>query len=82
VAWLERRLKSPRSRHILAAAALTAVTIEVWSGPVPTQPFTRVPPIYERLRELPAPIMLVEVPFYPPDAFFENGEYMLNATAH
>ena len=26
--------------------------------------------------------MLVEVPFYPTNLMFENGEYMLNATGH
>jgi hypothetical protein len=30
----------------------------------------------------PGPVLLAEVPFYQPDAAFENGEYVLNATGH
>ena len=41
-----------------------------------------MPPIYTELRDLRDPVLLVEVPFYPPDMIFENGEYMVNATAH
>jgi hypothetical protein len=41
-----------------------------------------VPSIYALLAETSEPVMLVEVPFYPADAVFENGEYVLNATAH
>ena len=82
VAWLEQRRASMRSRIALVAALLAAVTVEVWQSPVRTQPFNRVPSIYALLAEASEPVMLVEVPFYPADAIFENGEYVLNATAH
>ena len=42
----------------------------------------RIPAVYSIVRDAPSPVLLVEVPFYPPDAMFENGEYVLNATAH
>jgi hypothetical protein len=81
-AWLERRLTSRNVRIGLAAALLAGVTVEVWQSPVRTQPFDGVPAIYSMLAESPTPVMLVEAPFYPPEAVFENGEYVLNATAH
>jgi hypothetical protein len=81
-AWLERRLKSPRLRAALVAAALVLVTAEAWQGPVRTTPFAGVPRIYTLLEDQPAPVLLVEVPFYPADAVFENGDYVLAATAH
>jgi hypothetical protein len=81
-AWLERRLSSMRARVALVATLLVLVTAEAWQGPVVTQPFTGVPRIYTLLNNPPAPVLLVEVPFYPPDAVFENGDYVLNATAH
>ncbi len=28
------------------------------------------------------PVLLAEVPFYPPEAVYENGEYVVNATLH
>jgi hypothetical protein len=82
VAWLERRAPSERWRRAIVAVALAGVTIEAWSGPIRTEPFRRVPPIYDVLADAPAEVLLVEVPFYPGHATFENGEYMLNATAH
>jgi hypothetical protein len=62
--------------------ALLLVTVEAWSAPIHTRVFGGVPAIYERLRDLPGPVRLVEVPFWPPEAFFENGEYVINSTAH
>ena len=82
LAWISSRVASARRRAWLAGAALLLVTAEAWSAPVYTVPFTGVPPIYEQLRDLPEPVLLVEMPFWPPEAFFENGEYVLNATAH
>jgi len=34
------------------------------------------------LRDEPGDVLLAEMPFYPPDAVVENGEYVLNATGH
>ena len=46
------------------------------------EPFTRVPAIYSIVADAPDPVRLVELPFYPPDAIFANGEYVFNSTAH
>jgi hypothetical protein len=81
VAWIQRRV-SPRLAPIVAAAALVLVTAEAWQGPVRTEPFTRVPPIYALLAEPGEPVVLVEVPFFPPHLVHFNGEYVLNSTAH
>ena len=82
VASLERRLASARARIALLSIVLAAVTIEVWQSPIRTERFRGVPPIYRLLKDLEEPVMLVEAPFYPADAVFENGEYVINATGH
>jgi hypothetical protein len=82
VAWLEGRMRSPRLGAAVVALALVLVTAEVWQGPVRTQPFEGVPPIYALLTESDTPVSVVEVPFWPPDAVHFNGEYVLNSTAH
>lgn len=65
-----------------AALMLAGVTVEQLHVPIRTTPFTGVPAVYSLLRDEPGPVLLAEMPFYPPDAVFENGEYVLNATAH
>jgi hypothetical protein len=80
VAALERRF--PNRFGLVTVALVAAVTAEAWSGPVRTTSFDGVPPIYEHLAQATEPVRLVEVPFYPPELIFENGEYVLNATAH
>lgn len=82
VAWLERRATSRRTARVIGAIATLLVTAEAWSGPIATVPFRRVPAVYDDLARAASPVMLVEVPFYPADGIFGNGEYMLNATAH
>src|SRR4029453_7916471 len=37
---------------------------------------------YSLLAKEPGRVVLVEVPFYPAHAFFENSTYLVNATAH
>jgi hypothetical protein len=81
-AWLERRLHSRTGRGMLVAIVLGLVTAEVWMAPIKTVPFDGVPPIYRHLADAPGPVRLIELPFYPPDGIFMNGEYVLNATAH
>ena len=81
-AWLERRVVTGRARTALSFALLAGVTVEAWQSPIRTQPFDGVPAIYSLVADDPGPVLLVEVPFYPPDAMFENGEYVLNATGH
>lgn len=82
VAWLQQRSSSPRVRAALAAVMLALVTAEAWSGPIHTVPFAGVPGIYRHVADAPEPVMLAEMPFFPPEAVFQNGEYVLNATAH
>jgi hypothetical protein len=82
VAWLQRRARSPTASSAIAGVALLLVSMETWSGPIRTEPFTRVPPIYRLLAHTGTPVMLVEVPFSPANLVFENGEYVLNATEH
>jgi len=83
VSALERRFSAqPRMMRLIAAGAVILVTVEAWSGPVRTTSFTRVPAIYSLLATMPEPVRLVEVPFYPADAIFENAEYVFNSTAH
>ena len=66
----------------LPMTALALVTAEAWTAPILTVPFTGVPPVYELLASEPDSVLLAEMPFYPADAVFENGEYQLNSTAH
>jgi hypothetical protein len=81
-AWIERRIASPRRRAIAVAVALAAITAEAWQGPVATREFRGVPAVYSLLAGEPPSTLLVEVPFYPADAIFRNGEYVLNSTSH
>ncbi len=74
--------RARRGRWATAACALVLVTAEAAHAPIRTAPFTEVPPIYTLLRDIDAPVVLVETPFWPPDVMHENGEYVLNATAH
>jgi hypothetical protein len=71
-----------RGRRLVGGAALACVTIEAWSGPLPVVPFTGVPAIYQHVADAPDPVLLVELPYYPPEGIHESGEYVLNATAH
>lgn len=81
IAWVHRRMRPRDARWVLAGAALFA-TIEAFHAPITTTPFGGVPAVYTLLRDEPAPVLLAEMPFYPPDGVFQNGEYVLNATEH
>jgi hypothetical protein len=76
------RSRRPRLDAYLVATAVVLATMEAWQGPVAAVPFTRLPRIYMQLPRPPAPVRLVEVPFYPADAVHENAEYVLNSTLH
>jgi hypothetical protein len=82
LAWLERRFERRRAGALVVAGAMVLAGVEAWQGPVRTVPFTGVPAIYSLLAETSERVQLVEVPFYPPEAVFENGEYVFNSTAH
>lgn len=81
LAWVERRLRS-RHAEILVITVAALVTIEALHAPIVTTPFAGVPAVYGLLRDEPDRVLLAEMPFYPPDLVFENGEYVLNATGH
>ena len=81
MAWLERRLR-PGMARVLVVASIGLATVEAVHSPIHTTPFSGVPAVYSLLRDEPGQVLLAEMPFYPPDAAFENGEYVLNATAH
>jgi hypothetical protein len=76
------RLRSPAARAVFLSGALAIITVESWQGPVRTQAFRGVPAVYSLLAQSTGPIVLVETPFFLPEAAFEHGEYVLNATAH
>lgn len=82
VAAIERRLRSRAAAVAFGVLALAAVTAEAWQGPVRTIPFTGIPPIYGALRDVQTPVLLAEMPFWPAQMLFENGEYVLNATGY
>lgn len=71
-----------RVRGVWLALILAVLTLEQLLAPIRTTPFNGVPAVYALLRDEPGPVLLAEMPFYPPDAVFENGEYVLNATGH
>jgi hypothetical protein len=81
IAWLERRMR-PALIPWMVTAVIAGVTIENLMAPVRTTPFNGLPAVYSVVKNDPQPVLLVEFPFFPPDAMALNGEYVLNATAH
>jgi len=73
---------SRRAATIVGVAAVLVVTIESLRAPIAYTRFVGIPGIYRLLAREPDPVVLVEVPFYPPEAIFQNAEYVLNSTAH
>ena len=66
----------------LAIALVILVNVESLRAPFTYQPFNGIPGIYKLLRDEPGPVVLAEQPFFPRRAIFENGPYVLAATAH
>ncbi len=81
VAWLERRVRLAFVPWLITAC-VAAVTLENVMAPIRTTPYQGTPAVYSLLAEAKAPVLLAEFPFWPPDAVFENGEYVLNAASH
>ena len=71
-----------RAGAALAVVAVAAVNLEALTAPFSYRPFGGIPRVYSLLAREPGPVVLAETPFYPPHAAFENGEYVLNSTAH
>jgi hypothetical protein len=81
LAALRRSLRSSRLTTAAAAALVVMANAEALRAPFVYQRFERIPRVYDLLVNEPA-VVLVEVPFYPRQAVFKNGEYVLNSTAH
>lgn len=66
----------------LAVAAVAVVNVEALRAPFVYRRFDGIPKVYDVLARETGPVVLAETPFYPPQAVFENAEYVLNSTAH
>ncbi|MCA1652374.1 MAG: hypothetical protein LC753_19630 [Acidobacteria bacterium] len=71
-----------RTATALAVAVVAAANIEALRAPFEYRRFHGIPRIYSLLADVAGPVVLVEVPFYPVRAAFENAEYVLASTAH
>ena len=77
------RPRLPARRAALIAAGLVIVAnVESLRAPLGYTRFEGIPAIYSLVAREPGRVVLVEVPFYPPQAAFEQTTYVLNSTAH
>lgn len=77
------RSRLRRGPSLLAGALLILlVNVEAIRAPFTFERFRGIPRVYELLEHDPGPVVLVEVPFYPPDVIYMNAEYVFNSTAH
>ena len=81
LAALRPRL-STRWAPAVVVALIVIANVESLRAPFVYRRFDGIPAIYSLLAREPDPVVLVEVPYYPAHAFFENASYMLNSTAH
>jgi hypothetical protein len=79
--WLRQRGR-PFSAVAVGVMLVIAVNAESFRAPFHYSRFTGIPHIYSDLATLPGPVVLVEIPFYPLHAVFDNATYVLNSTAH
>jgi len=77
-----RMRTSSRNALWLGVALIAAANLESLRAPFTYARFDGIPPIYSILADEPGPVVLVEAPFYPPQAVFENAPYVLASTAH
>jgi hypothetical protein len=66
----------------LSVAAVLVANAEAFRAPLEFRRFDGIPQVYDILAREPGPVVLVETPFYPAHAAFQNAEYVLNSTAH
>ncbi len=81
LAGLRNRLPT-RWAGVVAVGLVIVANIESLRAPMYYERFEGIPAIYSLLAREPGRVVLVEVPFYPPQGVFENGRYVLNSTAH
>jgi hypothetical protein len=81
LAALRRRHAGSRRLTAVAIVLLAVANVEALRAPFEYRRFDGIPGIYKLLATEPR-VVLVEVPFYPRQAVFENAEYVLNSTAH
>ena len=77
-----RRMLPPRRAAIVGIAVIVLITAEAIRAPLTYAPFTGFSPVYSMLAAEREPVVLVETPFYPPEAVHMNAVYVLNSTAH
>lgn len=76
-------LRLPARRAAIVGVAVVALAnLESLRAPVGYTRFEGIPSIYSVLASEPGRVLLVEVPFWPPQGAFEHAEYVLNSTAH
>jgi hypothetical protein len=71
-----------RRAGLAAALGVILANGEVLRAPFTYTRYEGIPHIYTHLATAEEPVVLVEVPFYPARAAFENATYVLNSTAH
>lgn len=82
LAVVRRRMSSARASAVLGFALIALVNLESLRAPFQYRRFTGIPNIYSLLAREPGRVVLVEAPFYPPQAVFENAPYVFASTAH
>ncbi len=82
LAILRQRVQTRSMRLAVAIGAVALVNIEAAVAPIAYQKFNGIPRIYSAVAAAPDPVVLVEVPAYPPEAIHENAAYVLASTAH
>jgi hypothetical protein len=73
---------APARAVVMAVVSVALVNAESLRAPILYTRFQGIPPIYSMVATQPGQVVLVETPFYPLDAVFENATYVLNSTAH
>jgi hypothetical protein len=81
LAALRARLP-PHRAGIVAAALVVLVNVESLRAPLGFTRFEGIPGIYSLLAQEPGRVVLVEVPFWPPQGAFEHARYLVNSTVH
>jgi len=79
---IERRWRPGRFAGLGLTAIVALISAEAWQGPAPVEPFSEVPRLYRLVHDAPGLVLLAEFPFYLPAEVFQNGEYVVNSTAH